>query len=180
MSGRNRQVSGQVMGEGKGEVPLRFMVESSDWFKDLQLRILTDPVKVDLIHPRTGEKIDYLLPDFAIVYPNGYRILIFDDGGVHSKPSKIDDDIVKTAALSELGFKVVRLQHKKDLNKEKLKKAYDRLQQIVYWYIEPHWIDLEEINEWREKLRKLCQDIITDPFDWNSTDVVKEVLKGLT
>ncbi len=144
MSGRNRQVSGTVQGEGKGEVPLRFMVENADWFKALKLRILTDPVKVNLVHPRTGEKIDYLLPDFALVYPNGYRILIFDDGGVHFGSTKMDDDVLKTAALSDLGFKVVRLRHKNDLNKAKLKKAYEQLEQIVYWYVEAHWVDLGE------------------------------------
>ncbi len=146
MTGRNRQVSGTITNEGKGEVPLRYICEHASWFKEHNLRILTDPIDVrraNLIHPRTGEPIRYLQPDFALVFPNDYQLLIFDDGGVHSKPTHIDDDLLKTAALSTLGFKVIRLQHKNNLTPLKLKIAQERLSQIVAWYVESHWIDLD-------------------------------------
>ncbi len=142
MTGRNRQVSGVITNEGKGEVPLRYICETASWFKEYNLRILTDPVGVNLVRPRTGEDL-VLLPDFDLVFPNGYKLLIFDDGPVHYTPTHIDDDLTKTRALSPLGYKVIRLRHKGKLTPKKLKIAQERLGQIVQWYVEPHRIDLD-------------------------------------
>lgn len=54
---------------------------------------------------------DYIV-DFACLYHN---LVIEVDGGYHTEPRQVEDDLVRTSRLEELGFSVLRFTNEEVL-----------------------------------------------------------------
>ncbi len=73
---------------------------------------------VHLMKKNTGEKFkrQYIIGDYIADFACISKHLIIEvDGGYHSEPLQIEDDVVRTAWLEKMGWKVIRFTNEEVL-----------------------------------------------------------------